>query len=340
MTKFNRHISLQPATQEDYPVVQNLARFYVYDMSRHCGFISNDWICPSDGLYESYDFKKYFEEPSCSAYLIKVKGELAGFVLLNKQGTERETDWNVGEFFIIAKFQDKGIGRAVAEELWAIYPGIWEISVIPENHKALAFWRSTIFRFTSGRYTEEFKEYNPNQSRYVFCVNTRDLANQKLGEEQIKIEFVDKLSPDLEEKMSQGFIAYEKNLGIDVNFQCFAILLSNKHKEVCGILKAYTAFSEIYIDDIWVDSPYRGNGYGRKLLETLEARFTGKGFNNINLVTSAFQAPVFYQKCGYTLEYVRKNEINPQFSKAFFVKFLPDTIQKQGLIKVEKTTFD
>lgn len=45
----------------------------------------------------------------------------------------------------------------------------------------------------------------------------------------------------------------------------------------------------------------------KKLLNTLEAKFGGKGFNNINFVTSQFQAPEFYKKCGYMLEFTRKN---------------------------------
>lgn len=132
--------------------------------------------------------------------MIKVNEELAGFVLVNKKGIQRATDWNVGEFFLLAKFQGQGLGRVVAEELWNLFPGIWEIAVIPENTAA-----------------------------------------------------------------------------------------------------------------------------------ALESRFAGQGFNNINLVTSAFQAPAFYQKCGYTLEYVRKNAVNPQLSKAFFVKFFTDEVQTQGL---------
>ena len=336
MNDLEQKISLQVASLKDYPVIQNMARFYVYDMSRSCGFISQDWVCPANGLYESYDFKTYLEDPTCSAYLIKVNEELAGFVLLNKKGTARATDWNVGEFFILAKFQGKGVGRFVAEELWTIYPGIWEIAVIPENHAALRFWRKTVLVFTSGLYSEELKEFNQDQQtrqRYVLRFNTSELGVQYDSDETIKIQLVDELSPELEERMSQGCISYEKSLGIDVNYNCFSLLLSNKHGVVCGVINAYTAFSEIYIDDIWVDSPYRGNGYGRKLLAALEERFTGKGFNNVNLVTSAFQAPAFYQKCGYTLEYVRKNEINPQLSKAFFVKYFPDAVHTQGLLE-------
>lgn len=326
---------LQPATAADYPLIQNMARFYVYELSRSCGFISADWACPADGLYESYDFKFYFEDPSCSAYLIKVDEELAGFALINKKGQQPSCDWNMGEFFILAKFQGKGLGRQVAEELWSLFPGIWELAVLAENLPGLAFWRAAVLGFTAGLYSEElleFKELGTQFKRYVFRFDTRELNRPMDADVDLKIQLVDELSPELAERMSQACLAYEQDLGIDVNYQRFSLLLSNKQGVVCGLINAYTVFAEIYIDDLWVDSPYRGMGYGRKLLEALEARFTGKGFNNINLVTSAFQAPAFYQKCGYQLEYVRENKINPPLSKAFFVKFFAEQEQGQGII--------
>ena len=51
------NLKIKPATMDDYLTIQNMARFYVYDLSRYCGFISEDWACPADGLYECFDFK-------------------------------------------------------------------------------------------------------------------------------------------------------------------------------------------------------------------------------------------------------------------------------------------
>ena len=59
--------------------------------------------------------------------------------------------------------------------------------------------------------------------------------------------------------------------------------------------------------------------------------FKNKGFNNINLVTSAFQAPEFNRKCGYVAEFTRENTRNPKLSKTFFSKYFEDTVQTQGL---------
>lgn len=139
----------------DYPLVQNMARFYVYDMSRYCGFISPDWACPKDGLFESFDYKCYFEHPDHEAFLVKVHKELAGFALIKKIGDGPFSHWQVSEFFILAKFQGYGIAEQAAHELWRHHTGPWELSVIPENIVALRFWRKAVGNFTAGNFTEE-----------------------------------------------------------------------------------------------------------------------------------------------------------------------------------------
>lgn len=148
-----------------------------------------------------------------------------------------------------------------------------------------------------------------------------------------KIEFVDQLSADVEEKMREDFINYESSHGIDVNYKKFAMILTDGPGNVVGVVNAFTAFSEVYVDDMWVHSSFRGKGYGRKLLQALEDNFEGKGFNNINLVTNAFNAPEFYKKCGFTEEFVRVNKANPKLTKTFFIKYFKNEIQTQGILK-------
>ena len=81
----------------------------------------------------------------------------------------------MGEFFILAKFQGKGIGRAVAHQIWHMHPGTWEVSVIPENKTALTFWRNAISIFTGGKYFEEMKTVDHDEhqpKRYILTFDT------------------------------------------------------------------------------------------------------------------------------------------------------------------------
>lgn len=148
-----------------------------------------------------------------------------------------------------------------------------------------------------------------------------------------KIEFTDILSDDTEEIMRKDLVEYESSHGIDVNYKKFSLVLKDELDNVIGVLNAFTAFSEIYVDDMWVDSSCRGKGHGRKLLQELENHFEGKGFNNINLVTSAFNAPEFYKKCGFNVEFVRDNKINPKLTKTFLIKYFKNERQTQGILK-------
>jgi predicted acetyltransferase len=167
-------IKIVLATLSDYPVIQNMARFYVYDLSRECGFISSDWAIPSDGLYESFDFKDYFHDVDKRAFLINVDDEIAGFILLNQKGILPETEWNMGEFFILAKFQGKGIGSNAAQHIGNTHSGICELSVIPENKNAANFWRRVILSYSESTFNESIQtvDYDSDQpQRIVFQFN-------------------------------------------------------------------------------------------------------------------------------------------------------------------------
>lgn len=162
-------IHIIPATITDYPIIQNLARFYVYDRS---GFMG--WGCEKDGMFECIDFKHYFTDPRCKAFVVKVEGKLAGFVLLDKeQIIDRQVDWNMGEFFIIAKFQGKGVADYVAREIFKNHPGKWSVAVMPQNLKAVKFWLKVI----GDKYTETFNKAT-NEDEYdmrVFSFDTGDI---------------------------------------------------------------------------------------------------------------------------------------------------------------------
>jgi len=142
-------IELIVAIDKDKPLIQNLARFYVYDMSWHCGDLPG-WEVPANGLYECADLSIYWVESSHHPFLIKVDHEIAGFALVNKTGSTPDVDWNMGEFFILGKFQGKGVGRRVAEHVFKKFPGVWEVMQMPKNLGAIEFWEKIIRNYTKG----------------------------------------------------------------------------------------------------------------------------------------------------------------------------------------------
>ena len=154
-----------------------------------------------------------------------------------------------------------------------------------------------------------------------------------MSENNYHITKVDQLPDEVENLIHQGHVQDEAKNGIICNYKKFALVVKDSEDKIIGALQVYTAFSEIYVDDIWVLHSARKNGLGRKLLQTLEKLFKGQGYNNINLVTSNFQAPDFYKKCGFIEEFTRINKKNPKLSKTFFVKYFDEENQSQGILK-------
>lgn len=151
-----RKATLHSITLEDYATIENMWRYYVYDMGRYCGLLEG-WECPINLSFTPDDLTHYFVEPSKKVFLIKVGEQLAGFVFLNKISTSLIVEWKICEFFIVAKFQGKGVGQQVAKEIFSRYPGKWSVGAIPENLGAIKFWRKIINDISDDQFTEVFK---------------------------------------------------------------------------------------------------------------------------------------------------------------------------------------
>lgn len=125
---------------------------------------------------------------------------------------------------------------------------------------------------------------------------------------------------DLERFIEREQDAYEAKSGVSCNFTPFCFS-AKEDGEIVGALTGFTCFSEVYIDDLVVKEDRRKSGIGTRLVRFVENHYKGKGFNNINLCTNEFQAPGFYEKLGFELEFVRKNSADPKLNKYFYVKF-------------------
>jgi predicted acetyltransferase len=127
-------------------VVQNLARFYVYDMSEHCGF-----SCPESGLFGCRDDSFWTCERN-RFFLVRAGREIAGFAVV--ESPARTADHDMAEFFVLRKFRRRGVGTEVARRLFGMLPGKWSVMQLPENKPAIAFWRRVIADYTSGAFRE------------------------------------------------------------------------------------------------------------------------------------------------------------------------------------------
>lgn len=140
-------IELLPADQQDKPIVQNLGRFYVYEFTGFTG-----WRCGEDGLYGCRDLSGYWD--TGHPYLLRVADELAGFAIVDRAAGDDEIDYYIAEFFVLARFQRRGVGRFAAHTLFDRFPGRWEVAQLPGYQRAIRFWRTVIDEYTQGHFEE------------------------------------------------------------------------------------------------------------------------------------------------------------------------------------------
>lgn len=147
-------VELIPATLNDYPIIQNLARFYSYDISEYYG-LDAGWEMEADGLYGvGIDYKQYWETENTYPFLIRYKGELAGFAIIDKKGSDESIDFNMAQFCILRMYKSQGIGKYIATKCFDKFRGTWEIMVMPGNEGAYRFWKSVVRDYSKGDFIE------------------------------------------------------------------------------------------------------------------------------------------------------------------------------------------
>lgn len=82
------------------------------------------------------------------------------------------------------------------------------------------------------------------------------------------------------------------------NHQTLSIIIHNNDDIIGGLLGG-TYWDWLYIDRLWIDSRYRNNGLGKKILEMAESEALKRGCSNAHLDTHDFQGLEFYLKNGY-----------------------------------------
>ncbi|KAB8135739.1 GNAT family N-acetyltransferase [Gracilibacillus oryzae] len=152
------NITITKVSYDDKLVLSNIIQLYRYDSSEFDGHALN-----SHGLY----MYKYLDNQWTDDYrypaIIKVDGEIAGFVLIildvpkdfTKLSKTNKTNV-ISDFFILRKFRRKGIGKQVAFSIFDQFKGDWEVKQTLTNKPAYEFWKKVIGDYTNGfSYHEE-----------------------------------------------------------------------------------------------------------------------------------------------------------------------------------------
>lgn len=126
-------------------------QFYMYDFSEFTGA-----DLESNGLFGGYTYLDDYwkEENHRFPYIIKMNERYIGFVFVRIINTEGKNYFSIAEFFIMRKYRRKGFGRVVAEQVFDLHKGQWEVYQMETNKPAQAFWRRVILEYSKGQFNE------------------------------------------------------------------------------------------------------------------------------------------------------------------------------------------
>ncbi len=129
-----QHIDVTTATISDKAVVRRLLELYAHDFSEF-----EDYDVDEHGLFGYPYLDHYWTDPDRHPFLFRVDGHLAGFALV-RSGTPHD----MAEFFVLRKYRREGIGAHAARDVFARFPGAWQVRQLTANARATSFWRATI----------------------------------------------------------------------------------------------------------------------------------------------------------------------------------------------------
>lgn len=159
---------------EERQILRNLMELYQFETSAY----ENKDVGPL-GLYPYRYFDHYWTEEGRHPFMVRCDDRLAGFTLVNGHClvSKDGPSCAIAEFFIMPRYRREGVGRHVAESLFRMFPGQWEVRQVDGNEAAQLFWRKVIGDFTGGRYVETYLD----DDRWHGPVQNFDSSSSDIG---------------------------------------------------------------------------------------------------------------------------------------------------------------
>ena len=136
----------------------------------------------------------------------------------------------------------------------------------------------------------------------------------------LNIEYKENLDDNINDMIDDEFNKFAAKNDVVCNYKSFNFV-AKEDENIVGIITGHSYYKEVHISDLIILEEYRNRHIGSRLIEAVENYFKNKEFKNSNLSTYEFQAHEFYKKCGFKVEFVRENKVNPKLTKYFLVKY-------------------
>lgn len=126
-------IELHPVERDELQIIENLMQFYLYDFS--------EWLplkLAKHGFFALQPNDAYWRHPATRPFLIRVDGELAGFITVDEETHIDGAEFNIGYFFVTRRMRGQGVAQFVVSALLSQIPvgGRFSISTPTCLHNA------------------------------------------------------------------------------------------------------------------------------------------------------------------------------------------------------------
>ena len=150
-------ISLQPLTAETRPIVEHLWQLYRHDLSEFRGTHGPSGfrgaLPDEDGRFHGRKLLPFFDVGADRAvHLFYCGAHPVGFAFVCHLTAEVRL---MSEFFVVRGLRGHGVARRAVDELFALYPGEWEIPFQENNVAAARFWRRVATSIAGDNFREE-----------------------------------------------------------------------------------------------------------------------------------------------------------------------------------------
>jgi predicted acetyltransferase len=142
-------VELKQVTIDEKEILRNLLEKYDYEFSQWDKRDVNKL-----GLFGYKYLDYYWTEDKRWAYFILVDDKIAGFAMVIDlpEVDDRETDFQMAEFFVLYKYRQSGVGRQAFYKVLDIHKGKWQLKRHPANIASVHFWDKVINEYTNGRF--------------------------------------------------------------------------------------------------------------------------------------------------------------------------------------------
>ncbi len=124
--------------------LRHVYSFYLHDLSQ---FAADEYRLSARGHWEPDHLPYWLSQPFCYPLVLKAGDAPVGFAFVGQEPfpfMSPGVRFRLAEFFVLRAHRRFGVGRAAALAVFAYCIGSFELTVLPRNAPALAFWRAVL----------------------------------------------------------------------------------------------------------------------------------------------------------------------------------------------------